>query len=107
MFQRRPLSLTVPMYLPNRLSTAAWLGWTMYRPQLKKMPTVTSTMPPRTSEPPPLAPFLVITTARMMAAVPASIRTIMPSRAGMPGRERMDFSFMADLPWWLEWKISN
>ena len=32
LFQRRPLSLTVPTYLPNRLSTAAWLGSTMYRP---------------------------------------------------------------------------
>src|SRR3546814_19888318 len=43
LLQRRPLSLTVPTYLPNRLSTAAWLGSTLYRPTTVTTATAAST----------------------------------------------------------------
>src|SRR5690606_17685867 len=95
LLQRRPLSLTVPTYLPNRLSTAAWLGSTLYRPIRQNTARATSTALAMTciaAGSPPVAPT---PWKNSQAAAAATTRT--PSSIGMPGRERIGFSFMTGL----------
>src|SRR3546814_15612955 len=93
--QRRPLSVTVATYLPNRLSTAAWLGSTLYRPTTVNTATAASTalaMTCSAAGSPPVAPT---PWKNSQAAAAATTRT--PSRTVLPGRERIEFSFMTGL----------
>jgi hypothetical protein len=96
LFQRRPFSLTVPTYLPNRLTTAAWLGSTMYRPN-RQMKAAMIAVRPSTSHVTEsvLAPVY-------MRYAPNSRPASRTSSIGMPEAERSGFSFMAVLvvrPW--------
>src|SRR5690606_1460321 len=94
LFQRRPASRTVPTYLPNRLSTAAWLGWIEYRPVNSSSATARPATEPISraalGSTRPATPEMNIQNV-------ASERTMATSRTGMPGRELMGRSFMVAL----------
>src|SRR5690606_2632409 len=101
LFQRRPLSLTVPTYLPNRLSTADLLGSTLYRPATANTAAAASTTLAMTrSIGDPVGPN--VPTALKNSQAAATAAATVPSRTGMPGKERIGFSFMAGLscPQW-------
>ena len=98
LFQRRPFSLTVPTYLPNRLTTAAWLGCTVYRPIRLRNAVKASRMAAKIlagEAAPLLSGSEPMPVANSQTEKAATMRT--PSRNGMPGSERMGFSFMAGL----------
>src|SRR3546814_11278246 len=92
LLQRRPLSLTVPTYLPNRLSTAAWLGSTLYRPTPVNTPTSASTALAMTclaAGPPPVAPPPWQNSPHPAAATPTP-----PRSPGIQGGERTHVPFL-------------
>jgi len=80
--------VTVPTYLPNRLSTADWLGSTMYRPIRQNTARTATTAAPT------IWPMLWPETPLKNSQAATSRATISASRVGMPGNERIGFSFM-------------
>src|SRR5690606_22390599 len=77
----------------NRLSTADWLGSTMYRPTSPNTASTLATIAATSSVAPPPA----VTTRKNAYAQPASTASS-TSSTGMPGRDRIGFSFMRSAP---------